>query len=189
MAADKADHPQCGAAPRANSARKWPCRRRPAIGEKRCKLHGGVHPKSKQNRAGEMLKRKTEKAVRRLKMTPVEDPLTELKKIAGEVLAWKNAMFKHVKRLHTLRYYGEKAEQIRGEVILYERAIERCVTILTNIAKLNIDERLAAVTERQAEMMEDALFAAFDAAGLGIRDADQKQAIAEAFSRQLTLVG
>lgn len=181
--------PICGAAPRKGSKRTWPCKRAPIIGQERCRQHGGIHRNTKSERRKAILERQINAAVRKLDITPVEDPLTELKKLAGEVLAWKNEMSRHVGILENLRYRaGDGGEQIRGEIQLFERALDRCAAVLTAIAKLNIDERLAAISEQQAQMLATALFAAFDEAGLGITDNIQKKAVAKAFHRHLSLV-
>lgn len=180
--------PRCGAAPKPGGQRTWPCKRFALIGEKRCRQHGGIHAGNAANRRRAEAERKIDAAVRRLNITPVEDPLTELKKLAGEVLAWKNEMSRHVGELTNIRYGGDSGEQIRGEIQLFERAMDRCASVLTAIAKLNIDERLAAISEQQAQMLSAALFAAFDEAGLSITDTIQKKAVAKAFHRHLQLV-
>lgn len=151
-------------------------------------MHGGKNKTTGQRKEVIKQERKARVAIRRLKITPVEDPLTALKELAGEVIAWKQAMQDKVKELEHLRYRGEHAEQIRAEVVLYERAIDRCVSTLSVIAKLNIDERLAAITERQAEMLEQGLMAAFEEAGIPITDQEVRLKVARSFGRHLQLV-
>lgn len=48
--------------------------------------------------------------------------------------------------------YTDKAgaEQLRSEVTLYERALDRAVRAATAISKLNIEERYLAISEKQA---------------------------------------
>lgn len=182
--------PICGAAPKPGGPRTWPCKRAPLLGQTRCRQHGGIHKNTESARRRELTERKINAAVRKLKITPVEDPLSALKMLAGEVLAWKNEMSRHVGTLEQVRYRaGDGGEQIRGEIQLFERAMDRCASVLTAIAKLNIDERLAAISEQQAQMLAAALFAAFDEAGLGITDTVQKKAVAKAFHQRLRLVG
>lgn len=180
--------PRCGAAAKPGGTRKWPCKRFPIIGQTRCRQHGGIHKNTDAQRHAALTERKINAAVRKLNITPVEDPLSALKKLAGEVVAWKNEMSRHVGQLEILRYRAENAEQIRGEILLFERAMDRCASVLTAIAKLNIDERLAAISEQQAQMLATALFAAFDEAGLGITDTIQKKAVAKIFHRHLQSV-
>lgn len=182
--------PICGAAPRPGSPRTWPCKRSPVLGQTKCRQHGGIHKNTESDRQRAQAERKINAAVRRLNITPVEDPLSALKMLAGEVLAWKNEMSRHVGELEQVRYRaGDGGEQVRGEIQLFERAMDRCASVLTAIAKLNIDERLAAISEQQAQMLSAALFAAFDEAGLSITDTAQKKAVAKAFHGHLRLAG
>jgi hypothetical protein len=175
----------CGAAARSTGK---PCRNVPRKDQKRCKFHGGNSPKAKARAEREETVRQAERAVRQLRVKPVDDPLTALRTLAGEVLAWKSEMLRHVHALKSMRYSTENGEAVRGEIMLYERAMDRAAVVLTAIAKLNIDERLAAVTERQAKMLEDGLFAAFEAAGIPITDPDTRENVAVAFGRNLSVV-
>jgi len=75
-----------------------------------------------------------------------------LAQLAGQVVAWQDALADKVNALTDIRYEDARgAEQLRSEVALYERAMDRCNTVLGQIAKLDIDTRLAAISERQAE--------------------------------------
>lgn len=180
--------PMCGAKPKPGGVRTWPCKIPPMEGEKRCRMHGGKHANNAVNKAKARTKVKVEKALRKLDVVPVEDPLTELKTLAGEAVAWKNEMGRLVAQLTQIRYRTENSEQTRAEVALFERAMDRCTTVLATIAKLGIDERLAAISEQQATMLTNALFAAFDAAGFTIIDVTAKRAITKEFTGQLRLV-
>lgn len=172
-----------------NRARKR-CGNAPCPGQKVCTKHGGASPQAQQAAARRIAEEQAREAMEKLGWQPVDDPLSALAELAGEIIAWKDLLRGKVEELQgAFRYETEFNEAIRGEVQLFERALDRAVHVLAVIAKLNIDERLAAITERQARMLEDALFAAFDAAGLGLRDADQKEAVARAFSSKLALVG
>jgi hypothetical protein len=97
----------------------------------------------------------------------VADPLTELGKLAGEVMRWKNLLAERVAELQAIRYEDAKGgEQLRSEVALWERALDRCTTVLATMARLNIDERLAAINERQADRVLRAIDMALEAAGV-----------------------
>ena len=52
--------------------------------------------------------------------------------------------------------------------------MDRCGKLLVDIAKLNIDERLVRVTEKQAAMVEAALLATLGEMGMG--DGEQQEA-------------
>lgn len=181
------DGPRCGAKTRKPGGD--PCQLPPILGQKRCRKHGGINATTEQRRAEVQTERRIHRAVGKLNITPVDDPLSELKKLAGEVIAWKEKIAELVADLSAIRYSTENAEQIRGEVAVFERAMDRCTHVLGTIAKLNIDERLAAITETQAKALTAGLFAAFEEAGLGITDTHQKKLVAQAFGRHLRLVG
>lgn len=120
-----------------------------------CSNHGGCTP---AGRASAMDKQvRTELA--RLGVAPVTDPISALSAIAGEVVAWKDMLAGKVNALTSLRYGTEGGEQLRAEVALWERALDRCGKFLVDIAKLNIEERMAKVTEAQAALAEKALTA------------------------------
>jgi hypothetical protein len=155
-----------------------------------CATHGGNAPQVRSKAAERVLEDQVNQAVAKLNIVPIGDPLTALNQLAGEIVAWKDTLREKASALgDALRYQSDiGTEQLRAELVLYERALDRAVSVLGVIAKLNIDERLAAIEERQAKMIEDGLFAAFEEAGLTIRDADMKERIATSFSRHLVLV-
>lgn len=145
-----------------------PCKNAPMRGGLVCRKHGGGTP---QARAGASL-RLAEQSIRRelaqIGVASVDDPFTELSRLAGEVVSFKNRLAEKVNELTALRYEasGAGTEQLRSEVVLFERALDRCAAVLGMITKLGIDERMARVSERQAEAMKRALDAALAAAGL-----------------------
>ena len=106
-----------------------------------------------------------------LNAMPVEDPLAELLQLAGEMLAFKDILRARIAMLEPVkwRYTGKTiGEQIRAEVILYERALERLASVLERISRLNIEARLAAIDERVAAVIEQALNIGMEAAGVDI---------------------
>lgn len=102
------------------------------------------------------MRREVVEAVEILGAAPIDDPLRALQQLAGEVLAWKNALVARV----------DLTDLDGPTVVLMERALDRCNTVLSTIARLNIDERLAAVDEATAVMVVRALEAGLAAAGL-----------------------
>ena len=151
----------------------------PGIG--RCKLHFGNTNESNNKAVEVKFERAVKAAIGKLEVIPVEDPLTEMAKLAGEVVAWKDAIAQHVSFLEDIRYDGEKTgEQVRGEVIVFERALDRCNTVLATMARLNIDERLAQVSEAQAQLVADALSAVLREMGLDLtQQREAKTRVAE----------
>jgi hypothetical protein len=169
------DKPRCGAKTRGETAANGTgkCIKFPVKGQKRCKTHGGGSPQAKRAAVVRDVEQQIRKTLHGLEVVPVKDPLTALSELAGEVTNWKDNLAAHVGQLKTYGYSGEHGEQIRAEVQLYERALDRTVTILDKIARLDIDSRLAAIGERQADLVEAALAAALAALELTV-DQEQK---------------
>jgi hypothetical protein len=99
---------------------------------------------------------------------PVQDPYAELMQLAGEMRAWKNMLRERVALLKPAqyRYSGRTGEQVRAEIVLYERAMERLGTMLISIAKLNLDARLVGIRQQSLDMLDRALTLAFTKAGV-----------------------
>lgn len=159
----KSDKPKCTGT---RSSDGEPCTMWPIRGATVCKMHGGFAPqvraKAEQNLAAQAARR----AFGRLRdvSAPVDDPLTELQKLAGDVVAWKEFLAGKIADIERLSYEGATSgEQIRGEVQLWERALDRCNTVLATCARLDIDGRLATISERKADAVIAAIEAALDA--------------------------
>ncbi|HEX6513955.1 MAG TPA: hypothetical protein VF049_00125 [Nocardioidaceae bacterium] len=131
------------------------------------------------------LDEKLSRLVERMEVAPVGNPLAELQQLAGEVIAWKNLLAERVAELRSTGYRGAGGEQIRADVVLFERALDRCATVLTAIARLNIDERLAAISEHQATMVRRAIDAALASAGLA---GPQATAMRQSIARHLRVL-
>lgn len=136
------------------------------VGVGHCKLHGGSTPRQASGAHAQAVENEARKTLGRLNVVPVSDPLTELSKLAGQVLAWKDLIGEQVSTLTSVGYEGMTGEQVRGAVQVFERAMDRCASVLTAMAKLNIDDRLAVVSEQQASMVADALAAVMGEMGL-----------------------
>jgi hypothetical protein len=108
---------------------------------------------------------------------PIGNPLEELLDLAAEVKAFKEAL-RHVAAYlfskDRMRSAHDKVgEQLRAEIILYERAQERLGHLLVQIAKLGIEAKLASIEIRQRETIERALTIAIQRAGGDLAMQDQ----------------
>jgi hypothetical protein len=103
---------------------------------------------------------------------PIGDPLSELLDLAAEIRAWKEIMREvtaYLLKRQQMRYsHKSYGEQIRAEVLLYERGLDRLGTILIQIGKLGIERRLAQIQEQQVARVDRALTAALTASGLDL---------------------
>jgi hypothetical protein len=132
------------------------CHGSPVAGTDRCRMHLGK--KAPMAIAEAQLNEQAAAELARLDVPPVADPFTELCRLAGQAVAWKDAMAGNVNVLSSIRYEDSKgAEQLRSEILLWERALDRCLATLTALARLNIDDRLAGIRRQTADMLELAL--------------------------------
>lgn len=140
---------------KANRSDGRPCKKPPVRGALVCATHGGAAPQVRAAAAKRESEAEIRRALARLDVAVVEDPLTELGRLAGQVVAWKDALAERVNELTSIRYAasGAGTEQLRSEVALFERAMDRCAAVLGLIAKLDIDQRLARITEQQADVV------------------------------------
>ena len=151
----------------------------------RCRKHLGNAPTVARAAERERLEAEARAELARLDVMPVGNPLEELQKLAGRVLAWEHAIGELVNRLSGIRYESEHGgEQLRAEVALLERAMDRCERVLVAMARLNIDERLVRVTERQASLVASVLKGALD--DLGIDRSGEE--VGKVMARRLRLV-
>lgn len=144
------------------------CGNYPADGFTVCRFHGGGSPQAKRKAAERVAEQNLRKQHSGMRKKPVTNPLTELQKLAGEVISWKELLAEKVQELTELRYEGtgNVGEQLRSEVALFERAMDRCTNTLSAIAKLNIDERLVSIKEREADLFEQVMMRTFLKLGL-----------------------
>jgi hypothetical protein len=145
-----------------------PCKNPPMHGIDKCNVHaGGSRKMAKQN----AVEQQVVAVVSDYKPDIVVDnPLTALAEVSAEVTEVKDlfaAKARALVKAGDSRYMSDVGtEQLRSEVALYERALDRCVATLATIAKLNIDERLAKVSEAQIDLVDRALTTALIQAGL-----------------------
>jgi hypothetical protein len=96
-----------------------------------------------------------------------------LQRLAGRAVRWLEVLESIVTDLHRIRYTTQ-AEQIDGRIVVFERAMDRCSTILQGLARLNLDERSVRVQEAQVAILADALHQALAETDLA---AEERQAI------------
>lgn len=131
-----------------------PCSRRAISGGTVCPAHGGNAPQVRRRAMENLLE------LDALKLVPdpedreaITDPIGKLREVAEEISAMKDAIAVRVNKLEHLRYtgglqydesgelVGTGTEQLRAEVAVYERAIDRLASILISMAKLDLDKR------------------------------------------------
>lgn len=130
-----------------------PCTASPMAGQRVCSAHGGMAPNSRAAGARRIAEAEVQRKALKLvakeqNITAVTDPVKVLCELAGEALAFKDVLAAHIRELQKMRFEDHKgAEQLRAEVALYERALDRSEKFASNLAKLGIAERLTQVEE------------------------------------------
>ncbi|GEM_PF-2110155 len=112
----------------------------------------------------------------------VSNPLEELALLVSEVLTYKDYCAMQVAKLRgDERYEGRGGEQLRAEVALYERSLDRAGKLLIEWSRLNIDDRLARIEEAKATAILEVIRRSLMAAELSedARAAVEKVAIKE----------
>jgi len=120
-----------------------------------CRMHGGGTPQVK-NKAAERVDlavadAKIAKFLSSHQIEPVENPLEALRELAGEIVAVKGWLRDQV--THLEHESSVQGEQIAAVMQLYSNFLDKSERVLVNIAKLNIDERLAHIQGQQAQIM------------------------------------
>jgi hypothetical protein len=133
-----------------------------------CKLHGGAT----RNQVVAAERVRVEREARQLlaelgEARPVTDPAAELQRVAGEIVAMKDAAARIVQGLSSMRYVGATgAEQLRAEVAVYERALDRAARVLADMVKLGLEARQVNLAEAQGALVAQAIRAILGELGL-----------------------
>lgn len=116
-----------------------------------CYHHGGAAPQVRRAAAQrvELARVNAEVLAHLQEATPIRslrEVYAELLEVAGVARAWRQILTKRVSELKNVGYKAERGEQqIRADVQLFERALDRSAKIGELIARLNLDERKAAL--------------------------------------------
>lgn len=129
-----------------------------------CRFHGGNSPAAKEKASQRIAEREAhEVLIKALADAPplatVADVYDELLQVAGVTKVWREVLQSRVADLQSLGYAGIQAEQIRADVQLFERALDRSARIGEAIARLNLEERKQALDERTAGLVAQCITA------------------------------
>lgn len=151
---------QCRATSKRSGER---CRRAAIIGGWVCSVHGGKAPAVKAKALQRVAAAEAESFV--AQQVDMRGPLTlgdvyrELLRTAALAVEWRNLLESKVADLNAWRYkaFGPGTEQLRSEVALFERAMDRTAKVLELIARLDIDARAKALTAHQGQLVAGAV--------------------------------
>lgn len=144
--------------------KKWtdppqPCKKFPINGGFICDSHGAnaaVRAKAAERRLTAQIGADAKAILGQRALEGIEDPLDLLARVAAETAAFREAVANRMNALGgQIRYASDQGtEQLRSEVVLYERATDRCIKVLDVLAKSNIEERRLARDERLLDQVE-----------------------------------
>lgn len=146
-------HPKCAAHKRDGS----PCGQIPMHHQDVCYRHGGASAQAKRKAAVAGAEAEADRWLADLAIKPVSNPLAEMGLMIGKAKAFMEFIEQRLGGLDAddWRYKTDGGEQLRAEVALFERALDRVQKFLVDSARLNIDERLAQITEAQAARISE----------------------------------
>lgn len=181
-------HERCAAHNRAGG----PCGLWPKRGQRVCGQHGGLSPGAEANARRRLAAAAAEADARAVLahegVTGVADPVEALARLASEADAFRGALARRVNALEQVRYMDDRgSEQLRGEVALYERAIDRTARLVESLAKLDLAGWAARREQERLELdrgLVRLLEAAFLAAVEGL-PADEVAARARRFRAEI----
>lgn len=167
----------CGAKARSTGQ---PCQQPVTPGGTRCRFHGGAAPQAKAKAHLRLVEAEARTLFGKIApdIAPVDNPLAAYAQFAGEVMAWKQLMASLLEDLKTVGYASDSGEQVRAAVQLYERSMDRANTVLSSYARLNIDERLAKLSETQSKAVLRAIEAVITHLGAAPEQANQARTVA-----------
>lgn len=126
-----------------------PCRNPPLTGQRVCRYHGGGSKQALAAAERRIAEAAAEAEARKLipgVTEPIRDPIATLAMLAGEADAVRKVVARKVNELAEIRYEDNRgSEQLRAEVALYERFLDRTARICEALVKSNYLERHAAM--------------------------------------------
>lgn len=159
--AKPSNRPRCAGTARATGA---PCGLSAVPGMTVCRHHGGANPRVLPGvKATEALR--TFEGLRDA-AAPVTDPVGDLLLVAGRAKVLMEFLAFKASELETLRFATNTGEHVRAELSAYERSLDRCARILSDIVKLDLWDRMVRANEAQAQAIIEALAAGMTAAGI-----------------------
>lgn len=155
------------------------CRNDPMQGQEICRMHGGA---AKQNReaaarrlATQRIEQEAGAVLAHQGITAVEDPLAELGKLASASKAMTEALGARVNALTELEHFDDKrSPDLKAEVQMYERALDRTHRLLDSLVKHGYAERQISIAEQEALLVAGVIRRVI--AGLGLSPEQQRQA-------------
>jgi hypothetical protein len=153
-----------------------------------CGRHGGKSPRALLGAKVTLGEDRALRELARLDLEPVGNALEALQAHAAIVIAWRDRFAAVVNKLteDSIRYEGKlHGEMLRAEIVVFERAMDRCTTTLAALARCQVDERLTTIRENDAKMIAAALALALSEAEI---PEDAAELVRIGFGRRLRAI-
>lgn len=149
------------------------CGRAAILGGTVCKNHGGGSPAVKAAAARRLAEQEAAASLRAVEIVPVDNPLEQLAELVSESVALQRHLVNLLadEDLVTSTMFGP---QLHVLFRAYERAMERTGKLLADWTRLGFDERMVALHERQADLVDRFVSLVLD--DLGLSDEQQETA-------------
>jgi len=126
-------------------------------------MHGGAIPAVRRKAKMRLAEADAKRALQRLDVEPVDDPVGALLALAAEVVALKDVL--------AGKWAGSRRDDEAAVVDAYGRALDRAGRLLVEVNRLGLEERLVRVREVQAARIVEAVRAALT--DLGVDPGDE----------------
>lgn len=154
-------HTRCTAHTRAGN----PCRQPPMTGQKVCRMHGGSAPQTLAKAEARAITEKAEETLVKLwpglaTQAPVKDPVDLLARTAGALEHMADVVGGRVNDLNTSIAGGKDMTQLRAEIVLLDRLLDKLLKASEGMARLGIAERHVELEQERAAMVTAAFLGA-----------------------------
>ena len=155
-----------------------------------CYMHGGASPivkaAAQQRVHAQRIAASAQATLAHEGISPVEDPLEELGRLASASNALMQALGARVNALSDLEHFDAKnSPAIKAEVQMYERAMDRTHRLLDSLVKHGYTEREIKIQETQVMLVSGVIKRVLSALGLSAEQQKNAQVLLATEFRQL----
>lgn len=166
-------HPRCKGHNRAGK----PCGKHPVKGQRVCRNHGAASPQAIAKAEERVATEEAEGVIAKLwpglaTQAPVKDPVDLLARTAGALEHMADVVGGRVNDLNTSIAGGKDMTQLRAEIVLLDRLLDKLLKASEGMARLGIAERHVELEKERAAMVTAAFLGAIGVVQLLPADRD-----------------